>query len=257
MWTIGNYTAVAERLRPISAEVVGGLPIEAGTRVLDVAVGDGNAAIEAASRGAVVTGVDLTPAQIDKARVRIAALGLEVDLQVADAEDLPFEDATFDVVTSVMGVIFAPDHARVGRELGRVVKPGGTVAITTWADAGWGVIWRRHAAALLPPPPPGAPAPDEWGDPAEAARRLTAGGLEASAEVRPFSWSFPSPDAAIDFFTTNAGPFVAMVAAAEALGKREAALDALRAALDEANIGTGGACVIDAPYVLATGLRPA
>lgn len=256
MWTVGNYPAVAERLQPISAQVIAGLPIGAGTTVLDVAVGDGNAAIEAARRGAAVTGIDLTPAQIDRARARIAATGLDITLRVADAEDLPFADGTFDVVVSVMGVIFAPDVRRASAELGRVVKPGGTVAMTAWANAGWGVIWRRYAADLLPPPPPGAPQPDSWGDPEEAARRLTAAGLEASADVRPFTWAFASADEAIDFFTTNAGPFVAFMAAAESIGRGDEARLALRRALDEANVAGATGCTISAPYVLATGIRP-
>lgn len=257
MWTVGNYPAVAERLLPISVEVVAGLPIDAGTTVLDVAVGDGNAALEAARRGAAVTGIDLTPAQIEKARARLTAAGLDVTLQVADAEDLPFNDGAFDVVISVMGVIFAPDFVRASAELGRVVKPGGTVAITAWANEGWGVIWRRYAADLMPPPPPGAPSPDAWGDPEEAARRLTAAGLDATAEVRPFDWSFGSADEAIEFFTTNAGPFVTFLTAAESMGRRDDALAALHRAFDEANVADGDGCRLSAPYVLATGIRPA
>jgi SAM-dependent methyltransferase len=257
MWTIGNYPAVAERLRPISAEVVAGLPIGPGTSVLDVAVGDGNAAIEAARRGATVSGVDLTPAQIDRARARIAAAGLDVTLEVGDAQDLPYGDGTFDLVVSVMGVIFAPDAQRASAELARVVKPGGTVAMTAWANEGWGVIWRRHAADLLPAPPPGAPEPDAWGDAAEAARRLTSAGVSATAEVRPFTWTFDSAEQAIEFFTTNAGPFVAFMAAVDAMGRRDDALDALRQALDEANVAGGTGCTIRSPYVLATGGRPA
>lgn len=257
MWTVGNYAAVAQRLLPISVEVVGELPIGPGTTVLDVAVGDGNAAIEAARRGAAVTGIDLTPAQIEKARARIAAAGLDATLQVADAEDLPFNDATFDVVVSVMGVIFAPDFVRASAELGRVVRPGGTVAITSWANEGWSVIWRRYAAELLPPPPAGTPTPEAWGDPDEAVRRLTTAGLDATADVRPFAWTFASADQAIEFFTTNAGPFLTFLDAAAGLGRRDDALAALRRAFDEANVGSGGECVINAPYVLATGVRPA
>lgn len=255
MWSAGHYAAVAERLLPISVDVVGELPIGAGTTVLDVAVGDGNAAIEAARRGAKVTGIDITPSQIDNARVRTAAAGVAVDLHVADAEELPFDDASFDVVVSVMGVIFAPDHRRAAAELGRVVKPGGTVAITAWANEGWGVTWRRHAADIMPPPPPGSPTPDEWGDPNEAVRRLTGGGLDATAEVRPFSWHFSSADEAITFFTTSAGPFVAFLANAEQLGRREEAIQALYDALAESNTAADG-CEIAAPYVVATGRRP-
>jgi SAM-dependent methyltransferase len=237
--------------------VVAALPIDAGTTVLDVAVGDGNAALEAARRGAAVTGIDLTPAQIDKARRRLAAAGVDVTLQVADAEDLPFNDGAFDVVTSVMGVIFAPDFVRASAELGRVVKPGGTVAITAWANDGWSVLWRRYAAEIMPPPPAGASGPDTWGDPAEAERRLAMAGLDATAEVRPFDWSFGSADEAIEFFTTTSGPFIAFLAAAESMGRRDDALAALRRALGEAGGGGPGAFRLSSPYVLATGVRPA
>jgi SAM-dependent methyltransferase len=257
MWTVGNYSAVAERLLPISVEVVAGLAIDAGTTVLDVAVGDGNAALEAARRGGAVTGIDLTPAQIDKARARLADAGVDVTLQVADAEDLPFNDGTFDVVISVMGVIFAPDFVRASAELGRVVKPGGTVAITAWANEGWGGTWRRYAADIVPPPAAGGPNPDAWGDPAEAERRLATAGLDVTAEIRPFDWSFGSADDAIEFFTTNAGPFVTFLKAAESMGRGDDAREALRRALDEANVAGAGGCTLRAPYVLATGIRPA
>lgn len=255
MWTLGDYAAVAERLLPISKSVVSELPITAGTRLLDVAVGDGNAAIEAARRGARVTGIDLTPAQIDKARARVAAAGLDIDLHVGDAERLPFAGDSFDVVTSVMGVIFAPDHRRAASELARVVRPGGTVAITSWAESGWGVTWRRRAAELLPPAPPEAPSPDTWGDPVEAVRRLQDVGLVAVATVRPFAWEFPSSRTAVEFFVDRAGPFVMFMAAAEAAGKGDAARRALQESIDEANVAADG-CAFDAPYVSVIASRP-
>lgn len=255
MWTLGDYGAVAERLLPISVDIVSELPITAVTRLLDVAVGDGNAAIEAARRGALVTGIDLTPAQIDKARARVAANGLDVDLHVGDAERLPFAGESFDVVMSVMGIIFAPDHRRAASELARVVRPGGTVAITAWAESGWGVTWRRLAAELLPPAPPGAPSPDAWGDPAEAVRRLQDVGLDAVATVRPFAWEFPSSRDAVDFFVGRAGPFVMFMEAADAAGTGEAARRALQESIDESNVSTDG-CAFDAPYVAVIASRP-
>jgi Zn-dependent alcohol dehydrogenase len=128
MWTIGDYPAVARRLLPISVDTVEELPITTGTRVLDVGTGDGNFALEAARRGAVVVGIDLAPAQIEQAAARAVADGLDVDLRVGDAEALDVEDGSFDVVASVLGMMFVPDHEKAAAEMVRACRPGGTVA---------------------------------------------------------------------------------------------------------------------------------
>jgi SAM-dependent methyltransferase len=256
IWTIGDYPAIARHLRPISLEVLDTVGVTPGLRVLDVGVGDGNTAIEAAARGAVVAGIDLTPAQIERARRRAGSEGVSLDLRVGDAEDLPYDDASFDLVVSVLGAMFAPDHQRAAAELARVCRPGGTVAFVAWAEGGWSRAWRARAATLLPPPPAGSPRPDEWGDADEAVRRLTAAGLEVQAEVRPFHWSFPSARAALDLFLASAGPFIAFREAAAQAGVGDRVEPELLAALDEANEATNGACLLAAPYLLAVGARP-
>lgn len=134
MWTIGDYPTIARHLAPISAETVEALGLEVGDRVLDVGVGTGNAAIEAARRGAIVTGIDLTPAQIERARDRCAQEGVDVELRVGDADDLDVPDATFDVVLSVMGVIFAPDPAA------RWPSPRGRSTDGQWRGEGGSLI---------------------------------------------------------------------------------------------------------------------
>lgn len=257
IWTIGDYPAVARRLLPISLDLLDALAITSGTTVLDVGTGDGNTAIEAARRGAAVTGVDLTPAQLDKARERAAAAGVEVDFGEADAAALPHDDASYDAVVSVMGMIFAPDHQRATAELARVCRPGGHVAITSWlnSDESWFQGWRRHAAHLLPEPPPGSPEPDAWGAAAEMQLRLAAAGLDAKVEERPFTWDFPSSEAGIDFLTTNAGPFVAFLEGAAARGVKEEAKAALLAAIEETNRATDGTVSLNAPYLLAVARR--
>ena len=255
VWTIGDYPTIARHLLPISVETVAALGLRPGDRVLDVGVGTANAAIEAARHGAVVTGVDLTPAQIERARDRCAGEGVEIDLRVADAQALGLPDSSFDVVISVMGVIFAPDHARAASEMARVCRPGGTVAITSWAGGGWSSRWRARISHLLPAPPPGSPVPDDWGDPEEVVRRLGAAGLEATVEERPFDFRFSSVDAALETFLGASGAFVQTMETASALGHGEAALGELRAVMVEANRAGDGACLLPAPYLLATARR--
>jgi SAM-dependent methyltransferase len=252
MWTIGDYPVVARHLLPISETVVKALDVQAGEDVLDVGVGDGNAAILAARRGAKVTGVDLTPAQIERARARCAAEQVSVDLRVGDAQRLDLPDESFDVVMSVMGVIFAPDHAAAARELARVCRPSGRLAVTAWTTSGWATTWRTKLAHLVPPTAAGTPSPDEWGEAEEARGRLAAAGLSTKAEQRNFAWRFPSPQEALDTFVTAAGPIVALFEALGPIGKVDEGRTLLLEAIHEANVATDGSCTLPAPYLLIT-----
>ena len=255
VWTIGDYPVIARHLLPISVETVATVGVRAGDRVLDVGVGNGNAAIEAVRRGATVTGIDLTPAQIERARSRCAVEGVEVDLRVGNAERLDVPDGAFDVVLSVMGVIFAPDHERAIAEMARACRPGGTVAITTWAEDGWSGRWRSRAARLLPVPPPGRPAPDEWGDPDEVVRRFATARLRATVERRSFAFRFPTEEDALETFVGAAGPYVQFMETAAELGLAEEARRELRAVLAETNEADDGTCRLPAPYLLAVSQR--
>jgi SAM-dependent methyltransferase len=255
VWSSGDYPVIARRLMPISIELVEAIGVQPGDQALDVGVGNGNAAVEAARRGARVTGIDLAPRQIERARARCDEEQVEVDLRVGNAEELDVPDASFDRVMSVMGIIFAPDHHRVLTEMARVARPGGTVAMTAWAEDGWSTSWRGRAAGLLPPPPAGSPQPDAWGDPDEVARRLAAAGLDATVETRSFTWEFASEQEALDTFTTSAGPYVQFLATATQLGLADEALALLREALADSNVATGGTCRLPAPYLMALAVR--
>src|SRR6185436_10689279 len=136
----------------------------AGEHVLDVAAGSGNVAIPAAAAGAHVIATDLTPELLDQGREDAAAAGVQLDWQVADAEHLPFEDATFDVVTSCVGAMFAPHHQQTADELVRVCRPGGRIGLIAWTPSGF--IGQMFAAMkpYVAPPPPGAQPPPLWGD---------------------------------------------------------------------------------------------
>lgn len=255
MWTNGDYPTMARHLLPISVETVSSLGLRPGDRVLDVGVGNGNAAIEAARAGARVTGIDLTPVQIERARERCVTEGLDIDLRVGDAQSLDVPDSSFDAVISVMGMIFAPDHARASAEMARACRPGGTVALTAWAGGGWSSRWQARAAHLIPGPPRGGPEPSEWGDPDEVLRRLAVAGLEATVRERPFAFRFSSVDEALHVFLSGSGPCVAFMEIVSKLGRADEAADELRAAVAEFNVADDDTCVLAAPYLLAVAQR--
>src|SRR5919197_830161 len=132
MWASGDYATVAARIHPIAERLCDAADLVAGTRVLDVATGSGNAAVAAARCDCDVVGIDYVPALLERARARARAEGLAIELLEADAEALPFPDASFDVVVSVVGVMFVADQAQAAAELTRVCRPGGTIALASW-----------------------------------------------------------------------------------------------------------------------------
>jgi SAM-dependent methyltransferase len=132
MWGAAEYERIAERFAPIHDRLIAALGVKAGDRVLDVATGTGEVALRAARLGAYVTGLDLAPALLEQARAKAEHDGLEIDWVEGNAERLPFDDGTFDVVCSNFGVIFAPDVEAAARELGRVCADGGRLGLSTW-----------------------------------------------------------------------------------------------------------------------------
>ena len=165
MWALGDYHAVATEiipaLGPILVEATG---IGPGDRVLDVAAGAGNVALPAAATGAQVTATDLTPELLEQGRADAAARGVDLDWRTADAEHLPFEDGSFDVVTSCVGVMFAPHHQQTADELVRVTRSGGRIGLISWTPAGFIGQMFATMKPFVAPPPPGAQPPPLWGD---------------------------------------------------------------------------------------------
>ena len=175
VWASGEYDRIARGLRTVADHVVRNARIEAGERVLDIACGTGNTALMARARGAVVTGLDLTPELLAVAAERAAEAGLsDVTWLEGDTEDLPFPDRSFDVVVSSCGLMFAPNQAQVAHEVARVLKPGGRVAIQAWTQAG-GVGRLFQITNRFLPPPAGVPSPFAWGDEAGIGSLLGAG----------------------------------------------------------------------------------
>ena len=164
MWASGDYPEMVETfLLPLGPRLVEAAGIGPGTRVLDVAAGTGNASIPAAATGADVTASDLTPELFEAGRARAEAEGVELEWAQADAENLPFEDESFDTVISSIGVMFAPHHQAAADELVRVCRPGGTIALLSWTPDGMIGALFRTMGPFAPPPPPGAQPPPLWG----------------------------------------------------------------------------------------------
>jgi len=164
MWASGDYPSMVETfLLPLGPHLVQACGIGPGMRVLDVAAGTGNASLPAARAGAEVIASDLTPELLEAGGRRARAAGLDLDWRVADAEHLPFEDASFDVVMSSIGAMFAPHHQEVADEMTRVCRPGGTIGMLNWTPEGMIGALFRAMGPFAPAPPPGAQSPPLWG----------------------------------------------------------------------------------------------
>ncbi|HEX3929255.1 MAG TPA: methyltransferase domain-containing protein [Nocardioides sp.] len=165
MWALGDYHAVATEIIPALGPVlVQAAHLGPADDVLDVAAGSGNVAIPAAATGARVVASDLTPELLDLGRADAEAAGVQLDWRVADAEALPFDDNSFDAVTSCVGVMFAPHHQVAADELVRVCRPGGRIAVISWTPAGFIGQMFATMKPYVAPPPPGAQPPPLWGD---------------------------------------------------------------------------------------------
>jgi SAM-dependent methyltransferase len=257
MWASGDYPRMVETfLLPLGPRLVEACDIAAGQQVLDVAAGTGNASLPAAARGARVTASDLTPDLLTEGRRRAEAEGLELEWREADAEHLPFDDASYDVVMSSIGVMFAPHHQEAADELVRVCRPGGTVGLLCWTPEGMVGALFRAMKPFMPPPPPGAQPPPLWGG-EDHLRALFGGRVEWTTLRRENLdiTAFAQPHDYAEHFKAFYGPTIAARANAVKDG-REAEFDAaLDAVCDEFDRGTPGQARFDSEYLLAVGTR--
>jgi ubiquinone/menaquinone biosynthesis C-methylase UbiE len=164
VWGSAPFEIIADNIADMHDTLVAALAPGEGEQCVDLACGAGDVAFRAARAGATVTGSDLSPTLVETARRRAGELGLDLMLDVEDCQQLSYADSSFDVVSSSVGVIFAPDHERVAAELARVCRPGGRLGLTAWRRAsGVGQMF-DSMAPFMPPPPPGAGSPFQWGD---------------------------------------------------------------------------------------------
>jgi SAM-dependent methyltransferase len=257
MWASGDYPSMVETwLTPLGPRLVKASGIGPGARVLDVAAGTGNAAIPAALTGASVVASDLTPELLDAGRARAEAAGASLDWVEADAENLPFEDESFDVVISAIGVMFAPRHQAAADELVRVCKPGGTIGLLSWTPEGQIGAMFRTMGPFAPPPPPGAQPPPLWGGEDHLRElfrdrvsfsTLERDELEATAFTRPRDFAA--------HFKARYGPTIAARANAAKTGREEELDAALDRFSDDWNRGTSERALFQLEYLLAVGTR--
>ena len=247
MWAAGDYHRFAiNTVWELGPRLVEATRITAGQRVLDVACGTGNLAIRAAEKGARVIASDLTPEHFKAGREEARKRGVELDWVEADAESLPFADGEFDVVTSSLGAIFAPDHRRVADELLRVCRPGGTIGMLNFTPEGLAGNFFGTLGPYMPPPPPGALSPLLWGS--EDHVRELFGDRVASLEMTRDTYveRAASPPDYVELFTQSFGPAVAIRGALQEEPERAAAFD--RDFLDFADRANTGAAAGPAEY---------
>ncbi|MEO8369864.1 MAG: class I SAM-dependent methyltransferase [Candidatus Solibacter sp.] len=225
-WMAGDYDRYSRYLKTGAAEFYERLCIPPGAGLLDVGCGSGTLALMAARNGVVAAGVDIAPNWIERARCRAATDRLKVDFREADAESLPFADAQFDFVTSMFGGMFAPQPDLVAKEMARVCRSGGAIAMSNWTPGGFAGQMYRIIARYVPTPM--MTSPFLWGDEAVARQRLQpyVSSLRASRRTYIFEYPYP-PASVVEFFRENYGPVVAAFGHLDCTGRR-----ALRAELD-------------------------
>jgi SAM-dependent methyltransferase len=238
-WAAGDYPAIAQRqLWPVGARIVARAGVEPGDDVLDVACGTGNAAIRAAQAGGQVVGVDLTPELFTAGRELAAEAGVEIEWLEGDAEDLPVDDESFDIVLSVFGCMFAPRHQVTANELSRVLKPGGRLCVSAWTPEGAMGTFFRTLGGYLPPPPPFAEPPLLWGSEDHVRELFTGTGITLEFERETIDFPrFDSIDDEVEFATTKFGPMLMARRLLEPEGRWDALVGDLRGLLEDSAPG--------------------
>ena len=246
-WASGDFAIVGTTLQIVGEQLAEAADVRAGQAVLDVAAGNGNATLAAARRFARVTSTDYVPALLEKGRLRAQAESLEVAFQVADAEALPFADASFDVVLSTFGVMFTPDQQKSASEMARVVRPGGRIGMANWTPEGLiGRLFRVIGGHL--PPPAGLKSPALWGTEGRIRELFGKAAAQVRCEKRDFNFRYASVAHFMQVFRDYYGPthkaFAALPGAAgQALEKDIAAL------LRELNVAGPDSLVVPAEYL--------
>jgi ubiquinone/menaquinone biosynthesis C-methylase UbiE len=252
-WTSGNYARIGNTLVIMGELLCEAVDVHAGDKVLDVATGSGNTAISAARRFCDVTGIDYVPGLIEHARRRAEVEGMEVTFDVGDAEDLPYPDASFDVVLSTLGVMFAPDQEKVAEELLRVCRSGGKIGLANWTPDGFiGNMFRTLGKHV--PPPPGIKPPPLWGT-EERLRELLGEGI-ASLQITRRSYMFRHPSVRhfVEYFRSYYGPTLKAFELLDPEGQ-EALAEDLEKLLEHWDISGDTTMVVPSDYLEVVAVR--
>ena len=225
MWASGDFAVIGTTLQIVGELLCEAVDVGGGERVLDVAAGNGNATLAAARRFAHVTSTDYVPALLDGGRRRAEAEGLQVTFEAADAEALPYPDASFDVLLSTFGVMFAPDHPKSSSELLRVCRPGGRIGLASWTPEGFiGRMFRVVSKHV--PPPAGVKSPLLWGT-RDYLQTLFAGSSALDHTLRDFAFRYESPEHFVEVFRMFYGPVHKAFGALDATGQAALETDLL------------------------------
>jgi ubiquinone/menaquinone biosynthesis C-methylase UbiE len=246
-WSSGDYAIVGTTLQIVGEELCEAMDIRAGQTVLDVAAGNGNATLAAARRWCDVVSTDYVPSLLERGKARAAADGLSVAFKEADAEALPFGDATFDAVISTFGVMFTPNQDRAASELARVCKSGGKIGLANWTPEGFiGQLFKTLGKYL--PPPAGAKSPALWGTKARIDEMFASSARDIKAERRHFVFRYRSPEHFLDIFKTYYGPVLKAFAALDATSQGGLTRDIL-ALIATMNRSQDGTMVLPSEYL--------
>jgi SAM-dependent methyltransferase len=255
-WAAGDYPAVAERIDEVPPrDLLDRIEVRPGEDVLDVATGTGNAALRAAAAGANVVGLDLTPELFETAWRRMDEWNVDVDWVEGDAEDLPFDDESFDAVLSVFGVQFAPRHQIVARELARVTRPGGRIGLVSWTPEGLIGELFQIMGRYMPAPPSYASPPPLWGSEPYVRGLFADTGVELEFTRGHNPWRFHSAGEFVSFMETNYGPTLKARERLSAEGSWQECRAEIVAMAERHNEATDGGLLMHAEYMIAAGTK--
>ena len=245
-WGSGDYAMIGTTLQIVGEMLCEAVDLRSNHRVLDVAAGNGNATLAAARRFADVVSTDYVGALLDRGRERAKADRLPVTFQEADAEALPFADASFDVVLSTFGVMFTPNQQQAANELRRVCRPGGKIGMANWTPEGFiGRLFKTIGKYV--PPAPGVKSPALWGSKPHL-DTLFGSKTIVAAESRNFVFRYKSPKHWLELFRTYYGPVLKAFEAIDPNAREALAAD-LYALLDEFNLAEDGTLVVPSEYL--------
>jgi len=246
-WASGDFAVIGVTLQIVGETLAEAADIRAGEAVLDVAAGNGNATLAAARRFADVTSTDYVPELLNKGYARAQAEGLRVNFRVADAEDLPFADASFDAVLSTFGAMFTPDHARPAREMLRVTRPGGRIGLANWTPEGFiGQLFKVIGAYI--PAPAGLKSPALWGTQGHIVELFGAQAAHVQVARRHFNFRYRSAAHWLQVFRDFYGPTHKAFAALDSSRQQAMASDIL-ALLERHNVAGRYSLVVPSEYL--------
>lgn len=253
IWTAGEYARIGNPIAIMGELLCEAVDLRSGDNVLDVATGSGNTAISAARRFCNVTGMDLAPESIEHARRRAEAEGMDIAFEVGDAEELPYDDASFDVVLSTIGVMFVPDQEKAASEMLRVCRSGGKIGLANWTPDGFTGNMLRIVGKHVPPPP-GIKPPSLWGTEERLQELLGEGVSSLETTRRSYNFRYPSAEHFVEWFRNYYGPTVRAFGALDEAGQDALAQD-LEDLLHERNISGDETLVVPSDYLEVVAVR--